>query len=29
MTSAAFGKQIVAEIARWGQLVREAGIKGE
>ncbi|MFN7753103.1 MAG: Bug family tripartite tricarboxylate transporter substrate binding protein [Pseudomonadota bacterium] len=29
MTPAAFGKQIVAEIARWGQLVREAGIKGE
>lgn len=29
MTPAAFGKQIVSEIARWGQLVREAGIKGE
>lgn len=29
MTPAEFGKIIVADIARWGQVVREAGIKAE
>ena len=28
-TSAEFGKLIVAETARWGKVVREAGIKAE
>jgi tripartite-type tricarboxylate transporter receptor subunit TctC len=29
MTPAEFGKIIVNDIARWGQVVREAGIKAE